>query len=100
MWSSDGSQLFFRRSSAAAPEPAISTVSISTEPSVTWSAQETLPIRNFSVSASERSFDMLPDGRLVIALPAGNADSAEAIPPQVNIVVNWFDELERRVPTP
>ncbi len=101
VWSHDGTELFFRRSVAAQPEPAISTVKIATAPAVTWGAQQTLPIENFSIQASERSFDIMPDGQhFLVALPASETTDEGPRQQQINVVVNWIEELEQRVPGP
>ncbi len=43
------------------------------------------------------NFDMLPDGEQFIAV-FGSVSTA-GVPTQINIVLNWFEELKRRVPT-
>ncbi len=46
-------------------------------------------------------YDMSPDGeRLLMVFPADQADSGEASRSQINIVLNWFEELKERVPVP
>jgi hypothetical protein len=43
-----------------------------------------------------RAFDVAPDGRfLMIKIP----DSRDAVRAQVVVVLNWFEELKRLVPT-
>ena len=40
-------------------------------------------------------YDVAPDGqRFVMALPVGGS-----APDQINVVLNWFEELKRLVPT-
>ncbi len=54
-----------------------------------------------SPDANYRSFDMSPDGkRLLMMFPADQSDSGEPARPQINIVLNWFEELKERVPVP
>ena len=43
------------------------------------------------------SYDVAPDGRIVI-IRSGGEDS-DAAPPQIHVVLNWFTELQARVPT-
>jgi serine/threonine-protein kinase len=40
------------------------------------------------------SYDVAPDGRFLLIQPA----EPEAEPTQINVVLNWFDELRRRAP--
>ena len=47
-----------------------------------------------------RDYDMSPDGeRLLMVFPADRPDGGEPVRPQINIVLNWFEELKERVPT-
>ena len=51
------------------------------------------PIRSIPV----RSYDVYPDGRhFIVSLPEHQTDLPVA---RLNVVLNWFDELKRRVPT-
>jgi Tol biopolymer transport system component len=46
--------------------------------------------------ATTPNYDVSPDGpRFLMLKPSG---SAEAAPTQINVVLNWFEELKRRVP--
>ncbi len=50
---------------------------------------------------SYRDYDISPDGeRLLMVFPADQPDSGEPARPQINIVLNWFEELKERVPVP
>ncbi len=48
-----------------------------------------------------RNYDVLPDGRLVVVTWAQDpsVDSRPPAMPQINVVLNWFDELNQRVST-
>ena len=48
-------------------------------------------------SSGKRGYDILPDGRFISLLPADNALSGGA-PPEMHVVLNWFEELKRLVP--
>ncbi len=55
----------------------------------------------FQVVSTYRDYDMSPAGeRLLMVFPADQADSGEPARPQINIVLNWFEELKERVPVP
>ena len=43
------------------------------------------------------NYDVSPDGQRFLMLKT--ADSAETAPTQINVVMNWFEELKQRVPT-
>jgi hypothetical protein len=45
----------------------------------------------------ERNNDILPNGRLFGTVPAGPTVAAST--PQIDVVLNWFAELQKRVPT-
>ena len=94
LWSRNSNELFF------IPAPSQWLV-------VTWTARPTFsftpPVmvpRPFGISgpASPRSFDFLPDGRIIgvgTAVPsAGGAPSQS----EMRVVLNWFEELKARVP--
>ena len=55
----------------------------------------------FSYSTLYRDYDIHPDGeRFLMVFPAELVDSSEISRPQINIVLNWFEELKERVPVP
>jgi eukaryotic-like serine/threonine-protein kinase len=72
------------------------------KPSVTFGRVVRLPIaaRHDRVSTDVRDFDLLPDGRLLITLPADEQSSSGDVVPQFRIVLNWFGELKQKVPMP
>ncbi len=94
VWSPEGSDLYYIPSAALEQ---IARVRVDTEGGLSFGKPTLLP---FNVGAQRlagqtRAFDVLPDGRF-IGLGVGATESRE---PQVRIVVNWFEELERLVPT-
>jgi hypothetical protein len=54
-------------------------------------------MRLFSVAppAVPRPYDILPDGRFVAVEAVSQLDQ---VPNQMVVVLNWFEELRRRVP--
>lgn len=75
-------------------------ISVSTNPSFTFTSEEAVPIGRFMSFGYYRSFDVTPDGDrfLVVLLP--KQSELAAVQPRDDIVVNWFEELNRLVPTP
>ena len=43
------------------------------------------------------NYDVSPDGQRFLMLKP--SEQAQAAPAQINVVLNWFEELKRRVPT-
>jgi len=96
LWSRDGKQLFY------VPAPGrFVVVNVKTAPIFTFTAPVVIP-RGFGPSTPNepRTFDMLPDGRIVAPISAGQVQIGSA--PQVQqifVVLNWFQELTSKVPT-
>ena len=100
MWSPEGNELFYRSNSELGGVT-LRSVDIVTEPAFTFSNEQTFPVKGFTVVADYRDYDMSPDGqRLVMVFPADQTESGEPSRPQVNIILNWFEELKARVPAP
>ncbi len=46
-----------------------------------------------------RDYDIAPDAeRFLMSFSADQTESSEPDVPQINIVLNWFEELKERVP--
>jgi hypothetical protein len=70
--------------------------------------QVSLPVAGFpregasieNSALTERSYDIMPDGKRFIGVvgigPSGSGASAA---PQIQVVLNWMEELRQRVPT-
>ena len=99
LWSPEGSELFYRPRASLART--LRSVDIVTQPAFAFSNEQTLPVEGFNVVSSYRDYDMSPDGeRLLMVFPADQSDSGEPARLQINIVLNWFEELKERVPVP
>jgi hypothetical protein len=46
--------------------------------------------------ATLSNYDVSPDGQRFLMLKP--SESAEAAPTQINVVLNWFEELKQKVP--
>jgi hypothetical protein len=47
-----------------------------------------------------RGYDVLPDGRIVMLVPAPGVDPISTVElREIVVVQNWFEELKRLVPT-
>ena len=103
LWSPAGNQLFYGRMLAGTVVgiPRLRSVDLITAPEFGFTNERTLPIEGFSVANTYRDYDMTPDSeRLLMVFPEGRTDGAESSQPQINVVLNWFEELKERVPVP
>ena len=72
-------------------------VEIATQPGFTAGKPRVLFEGQYAPSpATMPNYDVSPDGQRFLML---KPTEAEAGPKQINVVLNWFEELKRRVPT-
>ena len=91
MWSPDGKELFYRQG-----ETFLAVGVSSASPIGVGDARKLFEIRAASGrSANHAGYAVSPDGRRFLVLQL----DLRAIPAQINVVLNWFDELKARVPT-
>ena len=55
---------------------------------------DTLSLRDVTQNAASANYDVAPDGRFVMV------DETAVTERTLQLVLNWFDELQRLVPTP
>jgi serine/threonine-protein kinase len=98
LWSSDGTRLFYLQDDTAGTMQIVS-VDVQTQPSFAIQKTTPLPIKGVIGSLGPRHYDISPDGKyFVVMLPKSQADAAKTPPEQINITLNWFEELKKRVP--
>jgi serine/threonine-protein kinase len=98
LWSRDGRQLFYHQVTTNT----LVVVEVRTEPSFTFGKLTPLPIEGTIHPIAQRNYDVTPDGKqLLVVLPVASArkDSTTRPTQQINVVLNWFEELKARVPT-
>ncbi len=71
-------------------------VGITTEPTFTKSSPVVLFEGRYATTFA--NYDISPDGQRFLMIKA--ADEEEGQAGQINVVLNWFEELKRLVPTP
>jgi serine/threonine-protein kinase len=92
IWSSDGQELFYRSGDA------VLAVAIDTDPALTIGPPRVLFERalGYSIQSNVRQYDVSADGRRFLMI---NKAQAAAGSTQINVVLNWFEELKRLVPS-
>jgi serine/threonine-protein kinase len=96
IWSPDGKELFFMSNLSNGQ---LYAVSVRTQPSFAFGIPVPLPIKGFIQTAGGlQNYDVTPDGKqfLVVMPPANTTEKGAG--PQVQVVLNWFEELRQRVP--
>ncbi len=92
IWNPNGRELFYRSGDK------MMAVDIATQPSFTAGKPRVLFEGRYELSpATTPNYDVSPDGQRFLMLKP--AEASEAAPTQINVVLNWFEELKRRVPT-
>jgi Tol biopolymer transport system component len=92
VWNPKGSELFYRSGNK------MMAVDFTTRP--TFSAGKPKVLFEGSYVPTPRSFpdyDVSPDGQRFLMLKAGGSEDTRST--QINVVLNWFEELKQKVPT-
>ena len=77
-------------------------MSVTTQPAVAFGTPVNLPakVTGNRLSGEPRAYDILADGRFVGLVSGSETQAAEdATALQIRVVLNWFTELQQRVPT-
>jgi WD40-like Beta Propeller Repeat len=97
LWSADGKELFF------APPNQLTVVSVTTQPAFAVSNPVSLPrgfLASRALGAGARPYDITPDGKRFIGMiRAGQTVSGAPVTPEIQVVLNWFEQLKAMVPT-
>jgi len=90
VWHPNGRELFYRSGKT------MMAVQVSTQPLFTATRPTELFVMDYEMgSTAYPNYDVSRDGRFLMVLSPAEPD---ATPAQINIVLNWFDELKRLVP--
>ena len=97
-WSPDGRELFYRTLDGAA----VMAVTVETEPTFSAGTPDPVIEGNYVYAPGQgRNFDISPDGQRFLMLKnVGESGTEDGAPLQINVVLNWFQELTERVPVP
>ena len=92
VWNPNGRELFYRSGGK------MMAVDIATQPSFTAGKPRLLFEGRYEPTpATAPNYDVSPDGQRFLMLKPSEA--GDAAPTQINVVLNWFEELKRLVPT-
>jgi eukaryotic-like serine/threonine-protein kinase len=96
VWSPDGKELFYYQIDAAR----LVAVRVDTQPTFSFGDPVPLPVeRMIQGVATARRYDIMPDGqRFLVILPEAPSGNQPRRTQQINVVLNWFEELKARVP--
>jgi serine/threonine-protein kinase len=95
LWSPDGKQLFYANDDVGGTSQIIS-VDVQTQPTFAAVKTTPLPVKGILSNQARGGFDITPDGKyFVVLLPPSPGKAPIA---QINITLNWFDQLKQRVP--
>jgi serine/threonine-protein kinase len=101
LWSHDGEELFYRPITlGVGVVQTLRSISVSTSPAFTFSAERPVSIGEFLSVSYYRSFDITPDGdQFLVVLRAEQTDDSDPARQRMHVVLNWFEELKQRVPS-
>ena len=90
VWSADGRQLFYRLGNE------LLVVDVELEPELALGPPRVLFQGSFSPTrVGPPNYDVSPDGTRFIMV-----EENDNLPTEIHVVLNWFEELKRLVPTP
>ena len=91
-WNPNGRELFYRTGDK------MMAVDIATQPTVTVGKSRMLFAGQYAPTPiTFPNYDVSPDGQRFLMLKP--TEQAQAAPTQINVVLNWFEELKRLAPT-
>jgi Tol biopolymer transport system component len=91
VWNPNGRELFYRSGNK------MIAVDIATQPSFAAGKPKVLFEGQYEPTVfTNTNYDVSPDGKRFLMLKS--TEQAQAAPSQINVVLNWFEELKRRVP--
>ena len=95
-WSPDGQELFYRTLDGAA----VMGVTVEAEPTLSPGIPEPVIEGDYVYAPGQgRNWDISPDGQQFLMLKGvGQSSTEDALPSQITVVRNWFEELKERVP--
>ena len=95
VWSPDSKQLVY----LGGPNQYVA-LDIRTEPTFSSGKPVPLPLEKIvQPLPGQRNYDIAPDGKLLVVMPDfSQSESSPSSTLQINVVLNWFEELKHRLP--
>ena len=91
MWNPNGRELFYRSGNK------MMAVEITTQPSFSAGRPRMLFEGQYvPTPVTFPNYDVSPDGQRFLMIKP--SEQAQAAPTQINVVLNWFEELKQKVP--
>jgi hypothetical protein len=99
IWSRDGKELYFEGRRGLSGQ--LNVVNVTTQPAFAFGNPVLVPSASVRLGFTrlERQYDVMPDGRgLVAAVDVGRSEPAAPVVSQLQVVLNWTEELKRLAP--
>ncbi len=95
IWARDGKELFYRNGDK------MMVVSVQTDLTFRAETPRLLFEETYLPLQWTSNYDISPDGQRFLMVVAGfDSQEEQTAPAQINVVLNWFEELKRLVPSP
>jgi hypothetical protein len=93
MWSHDGRELLFAQGGG------YQVARVTTDPSFSMATPTPFILKGMSANVLvRRNFDLMPDDRRVVGVVSIAQGAPGPAPSQIQVVINWFEELKRLAP--
>ena len=103
VWSHDGKQLFYNTvagtTQVSAPGKLVA-VDVRTEPSFIFTNPVQIPVTGAILGGTGTNYDISPDDKqfVVVQSSSSSTDPTRRITLQINVILNWFTDLQQRSP--
>jgi serine/threonine-protein kinase len=94
LWAATGKEILYRRLAGDGNLMQVMAVDVATEPSFSAGSPHALFEGKYAMSSESQSYAVTPDGQHFFLLKPSNLEPIR----QIQVVLNWFEELKRRVP--
>src|SRR5262249_11089664 len=100
LWSLDGKELFYTSRPGGFTSVRVAQPFSLGDPQDVpwWGGPSTRPFY-IGPPSTRRAFDMMPDGRFLGVILGAGGQTGAGPAPNIQVVLNWFTELQQRVPT-
>jgi serine/threonine-protein kinase len=96
VWSRNGRELFYM--SNLTQMPRLSRVNVTTSPAFTFTNPTSVELKRLPSGVIGGNYDVLSDGRFIYRATVSDAPAQAPANPPIQVVLNWFTELQQRAP--